>query len=363
MSFYWKPYVSVAQRREKAKKVMAQLIKKGRRIQPVELEGRTIARSFWGKSWCLHLESFSDYDNRLPRGRTYVRNGSVCHLEIKAGLIEAMVSGSELYQIKIVITPLKDSIWKTVVDKCRGQIGSMLELLQGRLSDRVMGIVSDRQDGLFPQPGEMKLTCSCPDWANMCKHVAAVLYGVGNRLDTQPELLFLLRGVDAAELIAAEVNLPAMETSGEQTLAEAGLAGIFGIELADAPDGPAAAAVAAPAPARQQSPQTRRMAAPSAQLAPAAHAVAVAKSAAAPPDDAAEVFTGAAIAQLRKQAGLTLGQFALELGVSLASVGRWESIAGPVGMFARSRRALTAMRKKLAAGQKIKVSARRRRPA
>ncbi|MDD4391852.1 MAG: SWIM zinc finger family protein [Desulfobacterales bacterium] len=198
---FWGRYVPVAERRAKARNQMKKLCKKGKHIQPVEIEGRTIARSFWGKGWCDHLESFSDYANRLPRGRTYVRNGSVCHLEIGPGCIEAIVSGSSLYNVSISIQKLKPAIWESIQKQCAGQIGSMLELLQGKLSDQVMGVVTDRKTGLFPQPGEIQFDCSCPDWAVMCKHVAAVLYGVGSRLDSQPELLFLLRGVDAQELI------------------------------------------------------------------------------------------------------------------------------------------------------------------
>ncbi|MCX7048689.1 MAG: hypothetical protein NTX50_24775, partial [Candidatus Sumerlaeota bacterium] len=158
----WAPYVPVAARRAKARREMAKMSKKGKKIQPIEIAGRKIAHSFWGKGWCDHLESFSDYENRLPRGRSYVRNGSVCHLEIKAGRIEAIVSGSELYKITIEIEPLKSSAWKAVKDKCRGRIGSLLELLQGKLSDHVMAVVSHREEGLFPQPDEIELNCSCP---------------------------------------------------------------------------------------------------------------------------------------------------------------------------------------------------------
>ncbi len=176
MAFFgWRPYVPVAERRAKAWKAVEKLRKKGKDIQPVELSGRSIAASFWGKGWCDHLESFSDFSNRLPRGRTYVRNGSVCHLEIQTGRIEALVSGSELYKVAITIKPLPGKTWTAIKTKCQGQVGSVLELLQGKLSDHVMEVVSDRARGLFPQPGEIELKCSCPDWATMCKHVAAVL--------------------------------------------------------------------------------------------------------------------------------------------------------------------------------------------
>ena len=200
MAYYgWNPYVPAAQRRAKAAREMRKLRKKGIKIESVEVEGRKIARTFWGEAWCKHLEKFSDYANRLPRGRTYVRNGSVCHLAITKGKIEAIVSGSELYNIDIRITALPANRWKRLRKQCAGQIGSLLELLQGRLSNHVMEIVTDRDRGLFPKPGEIKLSCDCPDWAGMCKHIAAVLYGAGARLDHQPELLFLLRNVDCDE--------------------------------------------------------------------------------------------------------------------------------------------------------------------
>ena len=260
----WRPYVPVAARAAKARREMDKLRKKGRDIQPIEIEGRTIARSFWGKRWCEHLESFSDYANRLPRGRTYVRNGSVCHLAIRTGRIDAIVSGSELYDVTIRIGKLKPAVWKSVKTRCSGQIGSMLELLQGKLSRQVMGVVTDRARGLFPKPGEIRFDCTCPDWATMCKHVASVLYGVGSRLDERPESLFLLRGVDTAELIATEMALPG-DTATDDALADDALAGIFGIDLDPGIDrGISPGDVPPPsskAPARTRK-QTRRRAAP-----------------------------------------------------------------------------------------------------
>ena len=271
----WRPYVPVAVRHARARREMNRLRKKGKSIQPVEIEGRTIARSFWGKRWCDHLESFSDYANRLPRGRTYVRNGSVCHLEIHPGRIGAIVMGSELYDVTIRIGKLKAAVWKSIKHRCSGQIGSMLELLQGKLSKQVMGVVTDRQHGLFPKPGEIRFDCSCPDWAAMCKHVASVLYGVGSRLDDRPESLFLLRGVDTAELIATGMALPG-DAATDDALADDALAGIFGIDL-DTGDAPPPAPKA---PAKPRRPARRRVAAPGRQASPAAKARDVAASAA-----------------------------------------------------------------------------------
>ena len=271
----WSPYVPVAVRHARARREMDRLRKKGRNIQPVEIEGRTIARSFWGKRWCDHLESFSDYANRLPRGRTYVRNGSVCHLEVHPGRIGAIVMGTELYDVTIRIGKLKAAVWKSVKHRCSGQIGSVLELLQGKLSRQVMGVVTDREHGLFPKPGEIRFACTCPDWAAMCKHVAAVLYGVGSRLDERPESLFLLRGVDSAELVATGMALPGAAAT-DDTLADDALAGIFGIDLDLASgDAPPSAPKASEKPRKA----ARRRATPVRQAPPAAKARDVAASA------------------------------------------------------------------------------------
>ena len=230
----WAPYVPVAERRRRALKKMESLRKKGVDVQPITIDGRKIVQTFWGEAWCDHLESFSDFENRLPRGRTYVRNGSVCHLAVAKGKVVAKVSGSELYDIEIAIETLAPKKWKAIKARCGGQIGSLLELLQGRLSDEVMQVVTDRNEGLFPLPGEISMQCSCPDWATMCKHVAAVLYGVGSRLDNMPEMLFLLRGVKHEELIEADAEkaLTAATSRGKsKRLAADTLGEVFGIEI------------------------------------------------------------------------------------------------------------------------------------
>ena len=230
----WRPYVSVAQRRTKAAKAMERLRRKGTNIQPVVLAGRNIADTFWGRSWCEHLEKFSDYENRLPRGRTYVRNGSVCHLDIQKGKIEAKVSGSEIYDVEIKVSALPKQKWKNLKGHCAGRVGSMLELLQGKLSSQVMAIVTDKTGGLFPLPKEINLDCSCPDWAELCKHAAAVLYGVGARLDEAPEILFLLRGVNHNELISKDAAkaVVAMTPAGKKRMLDEGsLTQVFGIDL------------------------------------------------------------------------------------------------------------------------------------
>jgi uncharacterized Zn finger protein len=235
--YNFKPYVPVAQRRAQAAREVAKRLKKGQAISPVCIEGRAIASTFWGRAWCTNLESYSDYENRLPRGRTYVRNGSVVHLMIHKGRIEALVSGSEVYEIQIDIAALPKPDWKALKDQSAGKIGTLVELLKGKLSKAVMEMVTGREHGLFPKPKEIKMRCSCPDGARMCKHIAAALYGVGNRLDSSPELLFVLRGVDHMELIEQAIpTAPVGAKSSAPTISTDDLGAIFDIEIGDAPD-------------------------------------------------------------------------------------------------------------------------------
>jgi uncharacterized Zn finger protein len=233
--FEWRPYVSVAERRRQAQSQLAKLKKKGQAFAPVTIEGRIIAKSFWGKSWCTNLERYSDYANRLPRGRTYVRNGSVLDLQIAKGEVVAKVAGSSLYTVKATIAPVKTPRWKAICRDCAGTIDSLVELLQGRLAKGVMDRVCQEGDGLFPAPEEIKLSCSCPDWADMCKHVAAVLYGVGARLDQSPRLLFVLRGVDENELLAGAdlASVKSAPRSKATVLEDTDMAALFGLEMAD----------------------------------------------------------------------------------------------------------------------------------
>jgi uncharacterized Zn finger protein len=228
----FRPYVSAAERALQAKREVEALRKKGRTITPVVLQGRKIAQTFWGESWCKNLEAYSDYESRLPRGRTYVRNGSVVHLGIATGKIEALVRGSSLYTVDIEIAALADKRWADVVRRCSGQLTSLIELLQGKLSAAVMAVVTDKDGGLFPSPDEIALRCSCPDWAGLCKHLAAVLYGIGARLDHEPELLFRLRGVDPATLFASKAIAGVTgRRAGRAVLPEGSLSAIFGIEI------------------------------------------------------------------------------------------------------------------------------------
>ena len=296
MSFYYNEYIPVAKRREQALKKMDKLRAAGEDIQPIDpFKTRGVAKSFWGKSWCRHLESFSDYENRLPRGRTYVRNGSVCHLGIDKEEAKAIVSGSEMYKLSIHIDPLDPKKWAIMKDRCKGKIGSLIELLQGKISDEVMEIVTDPKHGLFPHPKEIRFNCNCPDWAEMCKHVAAAMYGIGVRLDTEPELLFKLRGVDHEELIQMDTDLGQI-TGGRRsrrrrTLQPADLENVFGVELEDE----------------------------------------------APP---AFEPTSACIRALREKTGLSQSAFAKKAGVSAPSIAKWEKAPGSLNLQAKSFQAL-----------------------
>ena len=236
--FGWKPRPSVGARRRQAELEKAKLLKQGRVIAPVTILGHKLAHTFWGKAWCANLESYSDYANRLPRGRSYVRNGLVVHLEIAAGSISALVRGSSLYTVSITIASVPKVRWTSIRKDSGGAIDSIVELLQGRFSTAIMERISRQGDGLFPSPREIDLDCSCPDGAVMCKHIAAVLYGVGARLDEQPDLLFTLRRVDAQELIStvgAHTRLTAGGRSSAKGLEGSNLSELFGLQLAEGP--------------------------------------------------------------------------------------------------------------------------------
>ena len=237
MNYGWRPYVPAAERRRKAQHAMAKLEKKGHRASPVVIEGRVIARSFWGKAWCENLERYSDFSNRLPRGRTYVRSGSVLDLQIAPRAVQALVSGSEIYRVAVTVSAVPTARWKSICTDCSGAIDSLVELLQGRFSTGVMERICRQKTGLFPSPGEIEFSCSCPDWASMCKHVAAVLYGIGARLDDQPELLFRLRQVAEKDLIAKAAGglslSKAVPAPGKLLPSEA-LSELFGLDLTTA---------------------------------------------------------------------------------------------------------------------------------
>jgi hypothetical protein len=216
---------------------------------------------FWGEAWCGNLERYSDFANRLPRGRSYVCNGSVVDLQIAPGVVTALVSGSDLYDVRVAVAALPASRWRAVCRDVSGAIDSVIELLQGRLSERVMTRLCADGTGLFPSPREIEFTCSCPDAAYMCKHVAAVLYGVGARLDREPGLLFTLRQVKEGDLVgdvgaraAASLVSGRDGVPGSRRIAdESSLSAVFGIDVAIGPPvdvPPGTASLAPPGTAR-----------------------------------------------------------------------------------------------------------------
>jgi uncharacterized Zn finger protein len=239
MSYYyrgWAPYVSVAQRRRKSETEIKKLRTKGSVISPVKIDGLKIAKTFWGKAWCDNLKSYRDYENRLQRGRSYLRNGSVLDLQIAPREVTGLVSGSELYKVKVSLGEVAKTHWENLCADCAGEINSLVELLRGRFPKAVMERICRQASGLFPHPSEIRFTCSCPDHASMCKHVAAVLYGVGARLDESPQLLFRLRAVDETELLSNLGNaLPTTPTPGDTThlLEDTDLAALFDLDMAE----------------------------------------------------------------------------------------------------------------------------------
>ena len=227
-------YEEAQERKERLQREIAKRQKRGEKFEalPAPAGQKKLSTTFWGQAWCRNLESYQVYESRLPRGRSYLRQGNVYNMEIEPGKLSAVVAGSELYDTTIVIQPLPKGQWQQIVESSAGQVGSMLDLLAGKLGDGLMKVLTDPDDGLFPKPKEIRFNCSCPDHADMCKHVSAVLYGVGVLLDTKPELLFTLRGVDQAELLSNASSAAITDlSSGDGDLVGADLSAIFGIDL------------------------------------------------------------------------------------------------------------------------------------
>jgi uncharacterized Zn finger protein len=249
--------LEIAKRRKRGEKFEALTVPQG---------SRKLAQTFWGRAWCDHLESHSDYEYRLPRGRSYLRQGNVYNLAIEPGVITAEVAGSALYEVRVTIQPLAKAAWKSLKKDCAGQVASLLDLLAGRLGDGMLRAVADPARGLFPKPKEIHMSCSCPDYAGMCKHVAAVLYGVGVRLDRAPDLFFVLRSVDPSELLTTAARDELDRAHGADTaLAGEDLSALFGIDLATADAPPAKSPVKKP---KSPKPAPRKAARAAARKAP-----------------------------------------------------------------------------------------------
>jgi uncharacterized Zn finger protein len=248
MAFWsWPKYVCKAEKKARAAKKLEKL-KKKRDVKPVVLQGKAIARTWWGKAWNENLERYADYENRIGRGRSYVRHGAVLDLQVREGEIIALVQGSQSnpYEIIITVKKLNKDTWKAVTGSCLGMIDSLSELVEGKFPKSMAEIFMRQGTGLFPTPKEISLKCSCPDWASMCKHVAAALYGVGARLDEDPALFFTLRGVDTGELVSRTVSSKAeslLEKASKKSariIADADLSSVFGIDIAGDADPPGA---------------------------------------------------------------------------------------------------------------------------
>lgn len=230
----WWQYEDARERKDKIQRQIEKRRKRGERFEALAAPAgkQKLCTTFWGQSWCQNLESYQDYETRLPRGRSYLRQGNVYNLEIEPQSIRAVVAGSELYETSVNIQPLPKKRWQEIVAEGTGQVGSMLDLLAGKLGDDLMRMLTDHERGLFPKPKEIRFDCSCPDHAEMCKHVAAVLYGVGVLLDTKPDLLFTLRGVDQAELLSHASSTAITDLSATAgDLAGTDLSALFGIDL------------------------------------------------------------------------------------------------------------------------------------
>ncbi len=231
----WFQYESEHEKKQGMERELKQRAARGEVLERLQVPAgkRKITATFWGNAWSQHIESYQDYENRLPRARNYLRQGSVFNLELEQGKIRAQVAGSTLYDVEITIKPLPRDAWREIQEACAGQVGSLLDLWSGRLGADVMAVIADKERGLFPGPREIRFNCNCPDYASLCKHSAAVLYGVGVKFDGDPALFFRLRGVDPAELISSGVDhvlAPPLETAleGED------LSALFGIDFADA---------------------------------------------------------------------------------------------------------------------------------
>jgi len=232
-------YVSVAEKRTRARRKLEQLRKKHPDVRPVVIEGSALVRTWWGKAWNGNLGKYADYTNRIERGRSYVRHGAVLDLQISRGQIGALVQGSRRspYNVVIKIKPISGPTWKQIKAACEGQLASLQELLEGRFPKGLAELFTAKGSGLFPSPKEIDFQCSCPDWAYMCKHVAATLYGIGTRLDEDPGLFFVLRKAKMEDLVTQAVRdtsarlLKQAQKKTSRVIDDSDLGDVFGIEL------------------------------------------------------------------------------------------------------------------------------------
>ena len=235
----YKEYVPASVKKARMAKSLKRLKKKDPNLAPIQIAGRKLASTWWGIAWNTNLERYADYSNRIERGRSYVRNGAVLDLRIEPGKIMGLVQGSHLrpYRIEISIQPLRPEAWSAVTKACIGSIQSLRDLIEGRFPKVLSDLFTAKGVGLFPTPREIQFSCSCPDYADLCKHVAAILYGVGARLDQDPTLFFVLRKVDISDLINHSLNqatdalLEKSKSRSRRALADDDLSGLFGVDV------------------------------------------------------------------------------------------------------------------------------------
>ena len=198
----WYPQPTEGELKCNAAHTAQKAARKGQALHPVVIEGRKIAKSWWGQAWCANLERYADYETRLPRGQRYVKSGAVVDLQIQQGKITARVQGTRKvpYKVEIRISPLSEERVEEIVSRCGARVDSLEHLVGGTFPEEFKDIFLG-EGGLFPTPREISFSCSCPDWALMCKHVAAALYGVGARLDEDPLLFFTLRSIDTGRFV------------------------------------------------------------------------------------------------------------------------------------------------------------------
>lgn len=207
MSFYgYFDTPSVAELRQMAKDSLA----KNKDYDPVIFEGNSrskICKSWWGDAWCRNLDRYADWDNRIDRGRSYLRNGTVIDLKMNGGEIYAKVQGSREtpYTVKITIDPINEKKSRKIEKQAAGKIQNIEALLTGTFPESLKEDFF--QEGmLFPSLKEIHFNCSCPDWASLCKHVAATLFGVGVRLDTDPKIFFQMRGINIEDFVEKAIS-------------------------------------------------------------------------------------------------------------------------------------------------------------
>ena len=242
MSNYWNTdrtfsQPTIAELREKVRDSSKIAAKKKLQYEPIgPVSRRDVCTSWWGKAWCANLEQYADFESRLGRGKRYMKSGTVIDLKIRKGRIEARVQGTRKtpYKVEIRISPLSEEKCDALIEKCGRRINNMECLIKGEFPSELKELFTS-ENGFFPSPKEISFSCSCPDWALMCKHVAAAMYGIGVRLDENPFYFFELRGIDVDRFInvALESKVESMlknaDKRTERMIDNADLTALFGV--------------------------------------------------------------------------------------------------------------------------------------